>query len=60
MKEICFHGTPGEVLDQVADWRDHGLRYLLVLNGSQLNPRLRKAAAATAPFGKVLRGLRRL
>lgn len=60
MKEICFHGTPDEVLDQVAEWRDHGLRYLLVLNGSQLNPRLRKAAAATAPFGKVLRGLRRL
>ncbi|MGE0778690.1 LLM class flavin-dependent oxidoreductase [Mycolicibacterium sp.] len=60
MKEICFHGTPDEVLDQVAQWRDVGLRYLLVLNGSQLNPRLRKGLAASAPFGKVLRGLRRL
>ncbi|WP_419197257.1 LLM class flavin-dependent oxidoreductase [Mycolicibacterium austroafricanum] len=60
MKEICFHGTPDDVLDQVAQWRDHGLRYLLVLNGSQLNPRLRKAAAASSPFAKVLRGLRKL
>jgi phthiodiolone/phenolphthiodiolone dimycocerosates ketoreductase len=60
MKEICFHGTPDEVLDQVAQWRDDGLRYLLVLNGSQLNPRVAKAVSATAPFGKVLRGLRKL
>lgn len=60
MKEICFHGTPDEVLDQVSQWRDHGLRYLLVLNGSQLNPRVGKALSATAPFGKVLRGLRKL
>ena len=60
MKEICFHGTPDEVLDQVAEWRNHGLRYLLVLNGSQLNPRLRKAVTASAPFGNVLRGLRKL
>lgn len=60
MKEICFHGTADEVLDQVADWRDHGLKYLVVLNGSQLNPRLAKGAAATLPFAKVLRGLRKL
>lgn len=60
MKEICFHGTPSEVLEQVAEWRDHGLRYLVVLNGSQLNPRLRKAVTASSPFGKVLRGLRKL
>ena len=37
-----------------------GLRYLLVLNASQLNPRLRKAVAATGPFGTVLRGLKKL
>lgn len=60
MKEICFHGTPADVLDQVAEWRDQGLRYLLVLNGSQLNPRLRKGMAASGPFFQVLRGLRKL
>ena len=57
MKEICFHGTADEVLDQVAEWRDHGLRYLLVINGSQLNPKLRKGMTATLPYTKVLRGL---
>lgn len=60
MKEICFHGTPGEVLDQVAQWRDRGLRYLLVLNASQLNPDPRKGLAATGPFLRVLRGLKKL
>ena len=60
MKEICFHGTADEVLDQVAEWRDHGLRYLLVINGSQLNPKLRKGMTATLPYTKVLRGLGKL
>lgn len=60
MKEICFHGTADEVLDQVAEWRDHGLRYLLVINGSQLNPKLRKGVSATMPYNRVLRGLRKL
>jgi phthiodiolone/phenolphthiodiolone dimycocerosates ketoreductase len=60
MKEVCFNGTPDEVIDQVAEWRDQGLRYLLVLNGSQLNPSLRKGLAASLPFGRVLRGLRKL
>ncbi len=60
MREITFHGTADEVLDQIADWRDHGLRYLLVLNASQLNPKLRKGIAASLPFSKVLRGLKRL
>lgn len=60
MKEICFHGTPADVLDQVAQWRDTGLRYLLVINVSQLNPDIRKGLAATGPFLSVLRGLRKL
>ncbi|MGE2835911.1 LLM class flavin-dependent oxidoreductase [Mycobacterium sp. SMC-4] len=60
MKEICFHGTPSDVLDQVAEWRDHGLRYLLVINGSQLNPKLRKGMSATLPYASVLRGLKKL
>jgi phthiodiolone/phenolphthiodiolone dimycocerosates ketoreductase len=60
MREICFNGTPDEVIDQIAEWRDHGLRYLLVINGSQLNPSPRKGLAASLPFGSVLRGLRKL
>jgi len=60
MKEICFNGTPGEVIDQVAEWRDHSLRYLLVINGSHLNPSLRKGLAAGPPFVKILRALKKL
>jgi phthiodiolone/phenolphthiodiolone dimycocerosates ketoreductase len=60
MKEITFNGTPDEVIDQVADWRDHGLRYLLVINGSMLNPKLRKGSAASLPHMKVLRRLKEL
>jgi phthiodiolone/phenolphthiodiolone dimycocerosates ketoreductase len=60
MKEIFFHGTPDEVIDQVAQWRDHGLRYLNVISGSQLNPNLRKGLAASVPHVKILRGLKKL
>jgi phthiodiolone/phenolphthiodiolone dimycocerosates ketoreductase len=60
MKELTFNGTPDEVIDQVAEWRDHGLRYLLIINGSPLNPKLRKSLAANAPFLKILRRLRKL
>jgi len=60
MKELTFNGTPDEVIDQVAEWRDHGLRYLLIINGSPLNPRLRKSLAANAPYLKILRRLKKL
>lgn len=60
MREISFNGTPAEILDQVAEWRDHGLRYLLAINGSMLNPNLRKGMAASLPHLKVLRGLTKL
>lgn len=60
MKELSFNGTPSEVIDQVAEWRDHGLRYLLAINGSVLNPNLRKGIAASVPHLKVLRGLKKL
>jgi phthiodiolone/phenolphthiodiolone dimycocerosates ketoreductase len=60
MKEVSFNGTPDEVIDQVAEWRDHGLRYLLVINGSQLNPSLRKGLAASLPLRRILRALKKL
>jgi phthiodiolone/phenolphthiodiolone dimycocerosates ketoreductase len=60
MQELIFSGTPDEVIDQFAEWRDHGLRYPLILNASPLNPRLRKTLAANAPFLKILRRLKKL
>lgn len=60
IREVVASGTPDEVIDQVAEWRDHGLRYLLVINGSLVNPSLRKTVTAVLPHAKVLRGLKKL
>jgi phthiodiolone/phenolphthiodiolone dimycocerosates ketoreductase len=60
MREIILAGTPQQIIDQAADWRDHGLRYLIVFNLSPLQPSLRRGIGASAPLFKVLRGLKKL
>jgi phthiodiolone/phenolphthiodiolone dimycocerosates ketoreductase len=60
MDEMTLNGTPSEVLDQVAEWRDHGVRYLVVFNGSVAQPRIRGIARSISPYARLLRGLRRL
>jgi phthiodiolone/phenolphthiodiolone dimycocerosates ketoreductase len=60
LKEALLTGTPEDVLEQAAEWRDHGLRYLVVWNVSILQPSLRKGLAAGAPFFRILRGLKKL
>ena len=60
LKEVFLTGTPAEVIDQAAEWRDHGLRYAVMVNVSALQPSLRRGLAATVPFTKILRGLRKL
>jgi phthiodiolone/phenolphthiodiolone dimycocerosates ketoreductase len=60
MRSAVLNGTPQEVIEQAAEWRDHGLRYLVVANVSILQPNLRRSVASGAPFFKILRGLKRL
>lgn len=60
LKEVLLTGMPEDVIGQAAEWRDHRLRYLVVCNVSILQPSLRKGLAATAPFFKILRGLKKL
>jgi phthiodiolone/phenolphthiodiolone dimycocerosates ketoreductase len=60
MREIILAGTPQQIIDQAADWRDHGLRYLIVFNLSPVQPSLRRGIGASAPLFKVLRGLKKL
>ncbi|MDT5144728.1 MAG: phthiodiolone/phenolphthiodiolone dimycocerosates ketoreductase [Mycobacterium sp.] len=60
MKEAFLTGTPDEVVEQAAHWRDHGLRYIVVLNISTLQPSLRKGLAASIPLATILRGLKKL
>ncbi|MBB5162881.1 alkanesulfonate monooxygenase SsuD/methylene tetrahydromethanopterin reductase-like flavin-dependent oxidoreductase (luciferase family) [Mycobacterium sp. AZCC_0083] len=60
MKEVVLAGTPDDVIDQAAQWRDHGLRYAVVLNLSTLQPSLRRGLAASIPLATILRGLKKL
>jgi phthiodiolone/phenolphthiodiolone dimycocerosates ketoreductase len=53
-------GTPGEVVEQAAHWRDHGVRYIVIANLSTVQPSLRKGMTASIPLTKILRGLKKL
>lgn len=60
LREMMLCGTPDEVLEQAAVWRGHGVRHLVVVNGSLLQRNFGKGIASMVPFTKVLRSLRRL
>ena len=60
LKEGMLTGTADDVIDQVADWRDQGLRYPVLCNVSALQPSFRRGLAASIPFTRILRGVRRL
>lgn len=55
-----LNGTPDEVIEQVAQWRDCGVRYMVVFNISFLQRSLRKGLASSVPFTKIVRGLKKL
>lgn len=59
-KEALLTGTPGDVIDQAAQWRDHGVRYIVIANLSTVQPSLGKGMAATIPLSKILRRLKKL
>ena len=60
LREVLLNGTPGEVIDQAAEWRDCGVRYIVLLNSSFVQRSLRKGLAAAMPFTKIVRGLKKL
>jgi len=60
VKGMILNGTVDDVLDQAAHWRDHGVRYFVVVNFGPTQPGLRAGLATMAPFNKVVRGLKRL
>jgi phthiodiolone/phenolphthiodiolone dimycocerosates ketoreductase len=60
LREFLLNGTPDEVIEQAAQWRDNGVRYLVVVNASVMQRSLRKAVASVMPFNKVVRGLKKL
>ena len=60
VREVFLSGTPDEVIDQAAQWRDQGARHIVLADVSSLQRSLRNGLAATISFGKILRGLKKL
>ena len=60
LKECALTGTPDEVIEQAAEWRNHGMEYVVICNVSAVQPSLRRGLAASVPFMRILRQLRRL
>lgn len=59
-REVLLHGTQAEVLEQLAEWRNHGLDYGVFADISLAGTSLRRGMAAGVPFAKILRAARRL
>ncbi|HWF70055.1 MAG TPA: LLM class flavin-dependent oxidoreductase [Mycobacterium sp.] len=60
VREVLLNGTPDEVIDQAAEWRDCGVRYMVLINLSFFQRSLRNGLAAVMPFNKIVRGLKKL
>src|SRR5271169_5460058 len=60
LKQVFLTGTPDEVIEQAAEWRDCGMDYPVLANMSAVQPSLRRGLAANVPFARILRQLRRL
>jgi phthiodiolone/phenolphthiodiolone dimycocerosates ketoreductase len=57
---MILNGTVDDVLDQAAQWRDHGVRYFVVVNFGPTQPGLRAGLSTMGPFNRVVRGLKKL
>jgi phthiodiolone/phenolphthiodiolone dimycocerosates ketoreductase len=60
LQETTLNGTPEEVIEQAAQWRDCGVRYMVLINAGPLQRNLRKGLASIQPLNKIIRGLKRL
>jgi phthiodiolone/phenolphthiodiolone dimycocerosates ketoreductase len=60
IRNFTLAGTPAEVLDQLAEWRDHGMAYPILLNLGQMQPKLARGMLTNAAFAQILRGIRKL
>ena len=56
VREMLLNGTPDEVIEQAAHWRDCGVRYMVLANVSFLQRSLRKGLTSVQPFNKIVRG----
>src|SRR5262249_58418840 len=60
IREFTLAGTPAQILEQLAEWRDQGMAYPVLLNMGLLQPSLRTGLMSNVAFVRLLRGIRRL
>jgi phthiodiolone/phenolphthiodiolone dimycocerosates ketoreductase len=60
MRQCLLSGTPDEILDQLAAYRDHGVQYPALLNMSTIQPKLSRGLSTALPFIRILRGIRKM
>ena len=60
IRNFVLAGTPSEILDKLAEWRDHGMQYPLMFNMGMLQPSLPTGMLTYAAFTQMLLGIRKL
>jgi phthiodiolone/phenolphthiodiolone dimycocerosates ketoreductase len=55
VRDYCLAGSPDDVRDQLAVWRDHGLRHALLLNLGGFGQGVRQSVMAVPSFVRALR-----
>jgi phthiodiolone/phenolphthiodiolone dimycocerosates ketoreductase len=60
LREVALNGPPDEVLEQAAEWRDHGVRYIVLMNMTFAQRSLRKGLAGAVPFSRIVHRLKKL
>lgn len=60
LRDCFLTGTAADVVDQVAEWRDHGVEYAVIGNFSAVQRSARRGLMSQVPLTKILRGLRKL
>jgi phthiodiolone/phenolphthiodiolone dimycocerosates ketoreductase len=60
LREMYLCGTTDEIIDRAIQWRDYGVRHLVVANIGPLQRHLRKGLLSTVLFGRAVRKLKKL
>jgi phthiodiolone/phenolphthiodiolone dimycocerosates ketoreductase len=60
IRNFVLAGTPAEILEQLAEWRDQGMAYPVLLNMGLLQPSLPTGVRTNVAYAQLLRGIRKL
>jgi phthiodiolone/phenolphthiodiolone dimycocerosates ketoreductase len=60
IRNFVLAGTPAQILEQLAEWRDQGMAYPVLLNMGLLQPSLATGVLTNVAYAQLLRGIRKL